>query len=377
MPNEDHTQRMKSLMAMIDSPLVLSEIDKVLEIYDEQREELMELRKWAVRRHGEGVSSSAESSLSRAVASASRMLTQPPTAPPSEGFDGTVGSLITSYRTDKDSPYQQLRYQSRKTYDYMLKYIEQDIGHERIADLDGRRLKEIHAHWAQRGVAMAHGIIGQLRGLATFGAGILSSEECLKLKTTLSQLKFEQAKPRKEKMTREMAETFIKRAESQGQHSMALAQALQFEAQLRQKDVIGEWVPEDEPGPPSEVMWRDMKWVRGIRWEAIDDNLVLRHVTSLGENDVEVSLADKPFVKAALDRIISDRGERPKQGPLVVSENTGRPYSVTHFRQLWRQIATDAGIPEKIKNSDSIEKTDWYRARIKTGRPSATQKRAK
>jgi hypothetical protein len=35
-----------------------------------------------------------------------------------------------------------------------------------------------------------------------------------------------------------------------GWHSIALAQAIQFDCALRQKDVIGEWVPESEPGEP-------------------------------------------------------------------------------------------------------------------------------
>ena len=43
---------------------------------------------------------------------------------------------------------------------------------------------------------------------------------------------------------------------------------------LRQKDVIGEWVPRSEPGP-SDIWNSDgEKWLRGLRWQEIDGNLI-------------------------------------------------------------------------------------------------------
>jgi hypothetical protein len=38
-------------------------------------------------------------------------------------------------------------------------------------------------------------------------------------------------------------------------------------------------VPLSEPGI-SEVIVRGQKWLRGIVWQEIDENLILRHVTS-------------------------------------------------------------------------------------------------
>jgi hypothetical protein len=64
-----------------------------------------------------------------------------------------------------------------------------------------------------------------------------------------------------------------------GWFSIALAQAFQFDLMLRQKDVIGEWVPIDEPSV-SDVVSPMGKWVLGLRWSEIDDDLILRHVTS-------------------------------------------------------------------------------------------------
>ena len=51
------------------------------------------------------------------------------------------------------------------------------------------------------------------------------------------------------------------RAEHFGWYSIALAQALQFELLLSQKDVIGEWVPVTEPGK-SDVIWAERRLLR-------------------------------------------------------------------------------------------------------------------
>jgi hypothetical protein len=42
-----------------------------------------------------------------------------------------------------------------------------------------------------------------------------------------------------------------------------------------QREVIGEWVPEDEPGM-SDIAAKGKKWLRGILWSAIDAKMILR-----------------------------------------------------------------------------------------------------
>jgi hypothetical protein len=83
-------------------------------------------------------------------------------------------------------------------------------------------------------------------------------------------------------------------------HSMALAQAFQFDGTMRQKDIIGEWVPLDEPGPLSDVISGNEKWVRGIRFEEIDQNLILRHVTSKRDKLLTIDLKQCPMVMKEL-----------------------------------------------------------------------------
>jgi hypothetical protein len=161
-------------------------------------------------------------------------------------------------------------------------------------------------------------------------------------------MKFPHGDPRETFLTAEQAQAVILTAHSFGWHSIAFAQAIQFELLLRQKDVIGEWVPVAEPGKSS-LIWRGQKWLRGIRWEEIDENLVLRHMTSKKQKRIEVDLNLAPMVMECLAFL----GGRKASGPVILNEITGAPWSPAEFRRKWRIVAEWAGVPKEVKNMDS------------------------
>lgn len=265
-------------------------------------------------------------------------------------FDGTLDSLAQSYRTDPDSPYHKKRYVSRQYYDALLRKITAEYGDTPIAEVKGRTLLRWHEGWSSNGrVAMGHAMIGMLRTIVNFGATILEDSECERLSGVLSKMKFSMAKPRSAALTAEMVVAVRAKAHEWGWPSIALAQALQFELILRQKDVIGEWVPISEPGMSDITNSFGCKWLRGLRWEEIDANLTLRHVTSKRGKPIEVNLRMAPMVMEELGRF----KELPKSGPVVVNEKTGKPWATSYFRQLWRKIATDAGVPRSVRNMDA------------------------
>ena len=139
-----------------------------------------------------------------------------------------------------------------------------------------------------------------------------------------------------------------------GWYSIALAQALQFELMLSQKDVIGEWVPVSEPGD-SDIVWRDQKWLRGLRWSNIDNSLILRHVAGSSGRPIEVDLRTAPMILEefrvygqAMRSIIGTRA------PIVINDVTGMPWSTGEFRRKWRIVAKKAGVPDIVKNRDSV-----------------------
>jgi hypothetical protein len=206
---------------------------------------------------------------------------------------------------------------------------------------------------------MAHSLITMLRTLSTFGATWLKSPQCRELKITLSGMEFEMPGARSERLTAEHVQAIRGKARLMGVPSMALAQSLQSELGLRQKDCIGEWVPISEPGTPSDVIDGSMKWLRGIRWNEIDENLILRHTPSNQQKPVEFDLKRAPMVLEDLQASYCKAGETvtraalPSSGPVIVYEKTGRPYLTHQFRRVWRAVATAADVPKTVMNMDS------------------------
>jgi hypothetical protein len=143
----------------------------------------------------------------------------------------------------------------------------------------------------------------------------------------------------------------IQTANAHGRHSLALAQALQFEVSLRQKDIIGEWVPQSEPGV-SDILNGNKKWLYGIRWDGLD-NLVLHHTTSWEQKEIAIDLRNKMLVMTELTR----PGIRKASGAIIVDEDVKRPYDANKFRKLWREIATEAGVPKDVRNMDSYDRS--------------------
>lgn len=264
-------------------------------------------------------------------------------------YDGTIRALCNVYQVDQDSPFRKLRYKSRQHYTHLMKRLMAGHGDERIVDIKARAVLRWHEEWSADGkIATGHAMVTMLRTLMSFGATMLEDDECARVSAVLRGMKFANAKPRNERLTAEQANAIRAEAHRLGLHSIALAQALQFEGMLRQKDVVGEWVPITEPGI-SDVTRGNHKWLRGVRWDEIDSNLVLRHVTSKRQKAVEIPLASAPMVAEEFARL----GELPKKGPIVVDERSTFPWTIDQFRIHWRKCATAAGVPATVRNMDS------------------------
>lgn len=274
--------------------------------------------------------------------------------PQIQAFEGTLSSLVKCYQTDPDSRYHKKRYYVRVNHDTIYKRIVDGHGEEMLEDINARWLLAKHKLWSGDGakVSMGHTFIGRLRDLITFGATILEDPECERLSGVLHKMRFPMGGARTERLTAEHAEAIRAKAHENGFHSIALAQALQFDLMLRQKDVIGEWVPLSEPGM-SDTVRRQMKWLHGLRWSEIDENLVLRHTTSKKGKILEVDLKLAPMAMAEIQWHAEYIGQRPTTGPIVLAEATGCPWTAGEFRRKWRACATLAGVPKTVWSMDS------------------------
>jgi hypothetical protein len=272
-----------------------------------------------------------------------------------------VQSLIDHYQTNPASPYSSKRYASRKNTDSLCRIIIDDMGPMKIAELSADYMHATHSKWVTRaaakgkgdGTAMGHALITQLRTVVNYGAKELQDSDCLRLSFILRNLRIKVLNPRKsEPLQLDQIKAIMRAAHELGWHSIALAQAFQFECKLRQRDVIGEWVPLGEKGAPSDLIDDGSKWLRGLRWNEIDEDHILRHRTSKTQKPIRIDLKSKTLVMEELKRF----SPRPANGPIIISDRTGLPWNAWKFRMAWRETARKAGLPDNVTNMDSRAK---------------------
>ncbi len=76
--------------------------------------------------------------------------------------------------------------------------------------------------------------------------------------------------------------------------------------------------------------------------------ILRKKTTKTGQEAVHDTKA-YPLVAQTLDLIAADK----RIGPVVINETTGLPYRYRNFYQMWRAIATKAGVPVTVWNRDS------------------------
>lgn len=294
-----------------------------------------------------------------------------PTPPEPDEFTGSLRSLAHCYRTDADSPFQKNRYHVRQNREGNLNRIVAKYGDVLLSEIKARVLLAWHKEWSMDGQRLSSGsaFIGQLRALFSFGATLLENPDCERLCGVMHKMRFQGAKPRSVSVTADYAIAVRSKArELFGWPSLALGQAFQFDCTLRQKDVIGEMVPLSEPGV-SAVIIGDQKWLRGIVWQEIDENLILRHVTSKKQKMVEIDLKLADMVLEELQILVGaeplihvdevtkkvtvNRGLLPASGPVLICDTSGLPWSGNEYRRKWRKVANACGVPKNVWNMDS------------------------
>jgi hypothetical protein len=332
-----------ALLENIALPRVIADIDKALDDIEQEWLDLLDIRKMAQRRHG--IAPSGRKAPAGDEAKASTQDAE------QDSSNESVSSLIAQYRTHEGSPYKSIRHSSRRNYEIHLRRIEREIGSELIKNLDTERVERLYEFWAKDGhLPIAKALMVMLRGLAVFGAKVLKNRDCRELQITMSELKFEGGKPRTELLTSEQVMAIIDKAYDMGLDSIALAQAFQVDCPLTQIDVIGQWVPETEPGE-SDIKRDGEKWLRGLLWSEIDKNYVLRHPMSRDGKILEFNLADAPMVMAELNRKYWG-GPLPQSGAVIIRKKRGLPYDGDSYREDWRKVANAAGIPKSLRSTD-------------------------
>lgn len=272
-------------------------------------------------------------------------------------FDGTIGSLINFYQTDKESPYHALEPASRHPYDVYARMIVETVGKRRIDALHGRDLKRWWNEWSapvkadgKPRLAAARMAMIVLKTALAFGISC-RKPGCAELKEIITESRLIKGpRPRTEAPTAVEIVAARAAAHELAHPEAAFAYALQFEGSMRQWDVIGKWVPLSDKRPSS-IIDGNKKWL-GPMWSQVDENLILRYTASKTQFTTgakgTVDFRECPMVLEELSKL----PEGGRRGPLIVNPTTGLPYTQRRFARIWRKVTHKAGIASTVWNRD-------------------------
>ena len=164
------------------------------------------------------------------------------------------------YPTHDKSKFKKLRHGVQVDYARRLRVIEETIGEVRVGRITLLDLIRWHEEFAaphdggRPKKATAGLMLKILKQVFLFGKLALpETSGCAKVVEIMRDMAVQRTfasgrRQRKEYLTYQQAEQHCAASHREGFASIALAQAFMIECGMRQKDMIGEWVPRSEPG---------------------------------------------------------------------------------------------------------------------------------
>ena len=270
------------------------------------------------------------------------------------GYDGSIGSLCNQFQIHDASPYKlRAKWNTQRLYDQCIKIICNTVGARALRELLGPDFTRWHTKWGDpsaegrpRRLTRAKHCMDTVRRVVSFGV-TLGYADRARADGILGKMRFQMPKSRLSKLTLEQVGKIRSAAHDIGLGSIALAQTIQFELAMRQKDVIGEWVPRE--GASGGITHKNTFWTGGMVWSDIDADMILRKTHVKTGFTVEHDLGLYPDILHEIDLVDPSR----RVGPMIISEATGEPYKHRTFTQTWRRVADVAGLPKGVWNMDS------------------------
>lgn len=270
-------------------------------------------------------------------------------------FDGTIKGLIAVYCKTAESPYHNVKHNTRRMYDQSLDLLEKSVGARQLSKLTGldftrwyNNLKLPAKAGGDERQRRAYKAMQLVRIIVKFGV-VANISECVRLATILQNMEFSAPAARTQHITYAQVEAICSVALKKGRLSIALAQALQFELTLRQIDVIGIWEPLDNTVEHTGIINKGRRWSGGLTWSHIDSQGILSKITTKTGQIAEHDTTAYPFLRKLLEMVPLQN----RIGPIIINENTGLPYGHKQFATIWREIATECGVAKDVWNRDS------------------------
>ncbi|HEV7246760.1 MAG TPA: integrase [Shinella sp.] len=270
------------------------------------------------------------------------------------GYDGTLKSLSRLFQMNDDSPFKTMKWNSRENVLKSLVIIERTVGDRQVGKLLGPDFKRWHTTWGLPKSAekpprpwRAKHAMDATRQLISYGV-TLGFDDCFRADTILSKIRFKTPPARTSVMTADHVAAIRNAGHAEGYPSISLATALQFALTMRQKDVVGEWVPTNDKEEGG-IAYKLTRWENGLLWSDIDEAFILRKAHTKTGFMVEHDLKLHPSVLEEIALVPPEK----RVGPMIISEGTGVPYKNRKFTERWRKVADKAGIPKTVWNMDA------------------------
>jgi len=266
-------------------------------------------------------------------------------------FDGTIESVLSIYQRHEESPFRKLKPSTRRTYVSFLTALETHIGGRRVDSITGVDMLRWHKAWSGDGTMLASAATTRAVLESAISFGVMNKlAGCVELLAMMREArrKLPRPNPRTAVIATDQVAAARASAHARGRGSAALAYALTFETTLRLWDVIGQWWPIAEGGLSDVVdAQAGVKWF-GLRWEDIDEHMVLRYTPSKTDGTtgktVAYPLTKAPMVMEELERVpLAER-----KGPVIKFEETALPYNPKKFQAGWRKDRKAANLPAHL-----------------------------
>lgn len=273
---------------------------------------------------------------------------------------GTWRWLIGRYMTDAESPYQEVKANSRDSYRFPLRRWEEAIGEALIADMDLAELKRIQRTMRDNGrtVAYVKRQFGMLRTLVGYGI-MLKHPACRELASVLAEMRIRSPKPRTVSPTREQIAAIIAAADEAGDAAFALGLELQWWFTLRAVDVRGQWLrmTADERVAMvanGGIIRGSFRWADGLTWDMVSRDLdEFRKVPSKTEEALDEELTfDLTLVPEVRERLARIPPE-VRIGPVIRDPRSGMPYDRYRWSQKFRTYREAADVPATVWMMDT------------------------
>jgi hypothetical protein len=251
---------------------------------------------------------------------------------------GTVAHLVELYQTSEFSPYQAVKWNTRRQYDVDCAKLTKAVGKRLLSAVtfaDIHRWYEAAKRPKKEGqpeqLRSAHGLMTMLRMIVNFGV-MAEVPECARLAAILGKARFKVPTPRKLTPSLDQVLATIDAAHEAGARSIAFGQALQFEGMFRQSSVTGQWEPDENA--TGGIRMNGKRWTDGLTWAHLDGAGLIDFATSKTGREMKIDSTLYPLISAEIARVKAE----DRIGPMIIDERSGLPYSEKEYSKRWRKI---------------------------------------